>query len=440
MLNRFQKAARCFVALLTAAPLVAAVEGSAVAEAPNAGALGGPGLAIRTAKALIVAPNPEDPQYIDNAMILVKDGKIQEVGRAANIEVPEGYELLDVGSRWGMPGIVELHCHVGGTGDINDMIYLTNPGLSVRGAIQPDNPALRTAMGAGVTTVLFIPGSGTNIGGTGVLVKTGHESYEDAVLRDPGSLKLAQWGNPESWGPRVGMSFEHYNTRNTFKRGKAYAAAWAAFEAGTGPEPETNLQWEVFKDLVGNNLPISTHTQMYQVVLTTITMVKVELGLNVFLDHSSVGGWLTGGLAAEHGVPAIVGPRAIDTLSRGMIAWCRNKHEGVRGIAAGYQSLGLDMVGFNTDSPVIAQEELPMQAAVGVRYGFDDTSLQAVRGLTVVPAITTGVQHRIGSIGVGLDADLLILDGHPADPRTTVSVVYVDGVKHLDLTKDKRLW
>ncbi|MFT5689032.1 MAG: imidazolonepropionase-like amidohydrolase, partial [Planctomycetota bacterium] len=114
--------------------------------------------------------------------------------------------------------------------------------------------------------------------------------------------------------------------------------------------------------------------------------------------------------------------------------------EGVRGVAAGYQSLGVDLVGFNTDSPVLPQEELPMQAAVGVRYGFDDTSLQAVRGLTVVPAITTGVQHRIGSIGVGLDADLVILDGHPADPRTTVSIVYVDGVKHLDLTEDKRLW
>ena len=430
---------------LRGVPMVAggAVGGTrteAASGAPNAGAKGAPGLAIRTAKALVVAPDRTQTQVIDKAVVLVKDGKIERVGPAGELEVPEGYELLDVGDRWVMPGIIELHCHIGGTGDINDMVYLTNPGLSVRGAVIPDNQALRMGMAAGVTSVLFIPGSGTNIGGAGILIKAGHDKYEDAVLRDPGSMKLAQWGNPESWGPRIGMSFENYNTRNTIQRGKAYAQAWAAFERGEGPEPERNIQWDLFRDLVGKNVPISTHTQMYQVVLTTITMVKVELGLNVFLDHSTIGGWLTAGLAAENNVPAIVGPRVIDTLARGMIRWCRNKHEGVRGVAAGYQQGGLENVGFNTDAPVIPQEELPLQAATAVRYGFDDSALQAVRGLTVVPAMTANIADRIGSLTPGLDADLLILDGHPADPRTTISIAFVDGVKALDLSEDKRLW
>ena len=408
---------------------------------PNAGAKGAQGLAIRAAKALVVAPDPNQPQVIDNALALVKDGKIEAIGRAAEMEVPADYELLDVGPRWIMPGIVELHCHVGGTFDINDMVYLTNPGLSVRSAVIPDNDSLRVGLAAGITTALFIPGSGTNIGGAGILIKTGHEQYEDAVLRDPGSMKLAQWGNPESWGPRVAMTFEHYNTRNTLRRGKAYAKAWKAFEDGQGPEPVRDIQWDLFRKLVDEDLPISTHTQMYQVVLTTITMVRIEMGLKVFLDHSTIGGWLTGALAEEHGVPAIVGPRSIDTLSRGMINWCRNKHEGVRGVAAGYQQLGLQNVGFNTDSPVIPQEELPMQAAVGVRYGFDDSKLQAVRGLTVVPAIAAGIEHRVGSLTQGLDADILVVDGHPADPRTTISIAFVDGVKHLDLAEDdERLW
>jgi len=428
--------------LVAAATLGGAAAASTGAdEAPGAGAEGGAGLALHAAKALVVAPDPDDPQVIDHATLLVKDGQIEAVGRRGEVTVPEDYEVLDVGERWLMPGIVELHCHVGGTFDINDMVYLANPGLSVRSAVIPDNEQLRVGLAAGVTTALFIPGSGTNIGGAGVLIKTGHEQYEDAVLRDPGSMKLAQWGNPESWGPRVGMAFEHYNTRDTLKRGKAYAKAWAAFEAGERPEPERDIQWDLFRDLVSNNVPISTHTQMYQVVLTTITMVRIELGFDVFLDHSTIGGWLTGDLAQEHGVDAIVGPRSIDTLSRGMINWCRNKHEGVRGVAAGYQQRGLENVGFNTDSPVIPQEELPMQAAVGVRYGFDDSQLQAVRGLTVVPAMAANAEHRVGSLTVGLDADILVVDGHPADPRTTISVAFVDGVRHLDLSTDeKRHW
>ena len=28
--------------------------------------------------------------------------------------MPEGYEVIDVGDQWLMPGMVDLHCHVGG--------------------------------------------------------------------------------------------------------------------------------------------------------------------------------------------------------------------------------------------------------------------------------------------------------------------------------------
>ena len=72
-------------------------------------------------------------------------------------------------------------------------------------------------------------------------------------------------------------------------------------------------------------------------VLMTLTMVRGEFGLDVYLDHSTIGGWLTGAMAQEMGVPAIVGPRSADTPARGMIEWARNKHEGFRGVAAGYQ-------------------------------------------------------------------------------------------------------
>jgi imidazolonepropionase-like amidohydrolase len=123
-----------------------------------------------------------------------------------------------------------------------------------------------------------------------------------------------------------------------------------------------------------------------------------------------------------------------------MINWARNKHEGVRGIAAGYQERGVEMVGFNTDSPVIPQEELQLQAAMGVRYGFDDSRMQALRGLTIVPARTMGIEDRVGSIEPGKQADILVTDGTPVDPRTSVATVFIEGRRVYDADEDGRRW
>jgi len=416
----------------------------AAQDAPDPGGVGGAGLALKAAKILTAAW--EGPQVVDNGVLLVRDGKIEAVGRARDIEIPSDYEVVDVGDRWLSPGMVELHCHEAGLGifsfvnDINDTVYLSNPGMRASTAVKPGNHQLQMALAGGVTTVLFIPGSGSNIGGQGVLLKTAFDKYEEKLVRDPGSMKLAQWGNPESWTIGVEMAFENWNTRDTLRRGIAYAKRWQAFEAGEGPEPERNISYDVFRDLLSGEIAISTHTQLYQVVLMTLTMVAAELQLPVFLDHSTVGGWLTGGLAQELGVPAIVGPRSVDTTARGFINWARNKHEGMRGVAAGYQERGLDMIGFNTDSGIIPQEELLVQGAMGVRYGFDESAMQMVRGLTIVPARTARIDDRLGSLEVGKDADILISNGHPADPRTAIDIVFVNGRRAYDAERDGRRW
>ena len=64
---------------------------------------------------------------IDNAVLLVRDGLIEAVGPARSTAIPAGYDVRDVGERWLMPGMIDLHCHVGGTFDINDMVFLTQP-------------------------------------------------------------------------------------------------------------------------------------------------------------------------------------------------------------------------------------------------------------------------------------------------------------------------
>jgi imidazolonepropionase-like amidohydrolase len=75
---------------------------------------------------------------------------------------------------------------------------------------------------------------------------------------------------------------------------------------------------------------------------------------------------------------------------------------------------------------------------MAVRYGMDASNLETVRGLTIVPAVTAGIDDRLGSLEAGKDADFVVLTGDPADPRTAVEKVFIDGKRVYDTAKDKR--
>jgi imidazolonepropionase-like amidohydrolase len=404
------------------------------------GERGGPGLAIVAAKVLTCAQ--AGPQVVDNAVLILKDGVIERVAARGKADLPGDYEVLDVGERWLAPGLVDLHCHVGGPNilrlhnDINDLVFLAQPELRVAPAVIPDNRDLREAVAGGVTTVLFIPGSGVNVGGQGILLKTGFARFEEMRVRDPGSLKIAQAGNPERWAIGVGRSLMNWNTRDTLRRGVAYAQRWREHGQGRGERPRVDPQFEVFRPLLAKTTQISVHTQMYQVVLMTLTMLRGEFGFDCYIDHGEWWGSRAAPLAERLGVQAIIGPREIDSTIPGFI----DTDGQIRGIAAEYQRQGHSMIGFNTDSPIVPESELSLQAAVACRYGFENGEMQALRGLTIVPATTAGIDARVGSLEPGKDADVLVVDGDPADPRTAVDVVFIEGRRVYDASREPRRW
>lgn len=390
--------------------------------------------ALRAGK--VVTAAREGAQVVDDAVILIEGGKIQQVGRARELAIPAGFDVVDLGDRWVVPGMVDLHSHIGGTMDINDGVLQVNPGLRVTPAVVPETGNLRRAVAAGVTTILFIPGSATNIGGQGVLLKTGHDTYEEMRLRDPGSLKVAQGDNPTRWAYGMGRGLMNFHIRTTFRRGLAYAKQWEAHERGEGEAPEREISLDIFRDLHAKRTQISTHTQYYQLVMMSILLLRAEFGFDTYIDHGSFDSYLTGPLAIEHEVPAILGPRQVmyprpprfDTDGR------------VEGSGWGFQKEGVPLIGFNTDAPVIPQEELPLQAAMAIRYGMNDDAMASIRGLTIVPAITAGIADRVGSIEPGKDADLVIVTGNPADPRHGVDRVYIDGEVVYDTEREFRRW
>ena len=71
--------------------------------------------------------------------------------------------------------------------------------------------------------------------------------------------------------------------------------------------------------------------------------------------------------------------------------------------------------------------DLPLRAAYAVANGM--SRVGALRALTSDVAEMFSIDDRVGRLAHGLDGDVLLLDGPPLDPRTSVIGAWVNGVK-----------
>jgi imidazolonepropionase-like amidohydrolase len=368
---------------------------------------------------------------IDAGVILVKAGKIEAVGPAAAVKIPDGYKVIDASDKFVMPGLIECHCHVGGTGDLNEMVYQTNPELRVLDQVVPHNDLLKRAIAGGVTTVCYIPGSGTNMGGFGVIMKAGPgKKTEDVVVRFPGVLKIAQAGNPERQAGEVGSGRigMNYVIREQLREGMGYVKDWDDFEAGKRKtKPALNLRLENFKPLFHREIPVLVHTQGYHVVMSTLRILHDEMNLKVIIGHGTFDSFKLTKEITERKIPSMIGPRGF---------WLDPDTGHIRGVVYEQFKRGQEFIGVNTDSPVVPQEELFFQASMAVRYGLPEDV--ALRGLTIKAAEALMIDKRVGSIEPGKDADIIVLTGPVIDPRNYVTMALIDGRIVYDVKVDRR--
>ncbi len=365
----------------------------------------------------------------DGGAVLVAEGKIERVIERPSKDwrPPAGYEVVDAQNRWVVPGLVELHSHVAG-GDLNDMVYPTNPGFRTVDNVIPGNSLLKKAQAGGVTTILFIPGSGTNISGFGTILKTAGRSVEDMIVRFPGALKIAQGGNPERRGGDLGLSRVGMNwlIRNALAEGKAYTEAWDAWEAGkTDKPPAKNPRLEMLRGLFHREYPVVVHTQGYHLIHSSLRILHDEMKLWVIVDHGTFDGHLMAPGVVRRGVQVMNGPRELRFDPR---------TGSVRGLAHEWYAGGVGDIGVNTDAPVVPQEELIYQASMAVRLGLKADV--ALRGITIHGARALGLEKRIGSLEAGKDADIVIWTGDPLDPRSSVVRTIINGVTAYDTGKE----
>ncbi len=377
-----------------------------------------PGVVIDVGVALPM----QDRRPIHNARILVRDGKIEAVGRQADIAAPAGWQRLSFPQSFAFPGGVDLHSHTqtGGWGDLNDMVHPDNPEFRTLDTIVPWNKLYQDGVAGGVTTVNAIPGSGTNMSGAGTLVRlTDTPVVDEAVLRYPGSVKVAQGYNPERrgdlGGTRMGM---WWMLRWWLDRGAAAAA---------GPknaDPDVENIAGVFRD----EYPFLVHTAGARDVFGTIRMFQLEAGVPVVVSHCCFSGYLAAPAIAATHAPLNIGPRNYDFSFGG--------DKRFTGLVDAYERAGARDMSVQTDAGVVPQEEFIFQATLAERLGC--STWEALESINSDPASQILAAGRVGRLLPGLDADIVIKAGQPLDPRSPVQLVLIQGEVVYDIRQGQR--
>ncbi|MFP4142588.1 MAG: amidohydrolase [Thermoplasmata archaeon] len=357
--------------------------------------------------------------------ILIEDGKIVKIGK--DIEIPEEAERIDVSGKTLMPGLIEAHCHTGiheeGEGwegnDTNERYDPITPHLRALDGVNPKDIGLKEAVKAGITTVNVTPGSANPIGGRSVAIKTaGSKVVDDLVLREPTGMKMAFGENPK----RV---YKEQDKSPSTRMGTAAILRKTLSEAEEydGGEGKNNaFKLKALKPVLDGELKARVHAHRADDMISAIRIAE-EFDLDIALEHATEGHEIADYLA-EKEVPAVVGP-CLSSKSKRETAARTFETPGAlakKGVK----------VALMTDSPVIPTKYLDLMAAYSVKGGMDEE--EALKAITINAAEICGIDHRVGSLERGKDADIVVLEGDPLEIKSRVEKVFIEG-KEIDAEK-----
>lgn len=363
------------------------------------------------------------PDIPGGCVLIGDDGKI--IKAAAQLDAPEGAQVIDAEGRLVTPGCVDAHCHIGLDNqamgwegrDYNEIIDPLSPHLRAIDSINPQDEAFPLALQGGVTSACTGPGSANVVGGTFVALKLYGKRVDKMIIKDPIAMKCAFGENPKRC---YGQSMKKSPTtrmataallREVLFKTKRYLA-----DKEAGKNPPFDMKLEAMIPVIKGELPLKAHAHRADDILTSIRIAK-EFGVKLTLDHCTDGALIADELA-EEGYPAFVGP-SLGSKTKIELA---NKSFTTPKVLT---DAGLT-VSIITDAPVIPLQYLPMCAALAVNAGLDTET--AWKAITINPANSTGIGDRVGSLEPGKDGDVVIWT---ADPMTTVGaesyMTIVDG-------------
>ena len=378
---------------------------------------------------------------IEGGYMVVKDGKIAAVVPAgiALPDLKDDAEVIDLKGAVIIPGLVDTHSHVGvwsrpgvpANSDLSEMSGPVQPGVRAIDAFNPDDPGIRMALAGGVTTANVMPGSGNVIGGQTVYVKYRGRSIEEMRILGLagkteilGGLKMANGENPKGYGrtkqqaPFTRMKIAALQ-RETFQKAKEYKAK---IDAGTKPDRDVSL--EPIVEVLEGKRTVHFHCHRADDLLTAIR-ISEEFGFEIVLQHATEG-YRIADVLAKKKIP----------VSLTLIDSPGGKAETI-GIldenAAILEKAGVNVT-INTDDSITESRFMLRTGAIAVRGGMSEAA--ALKALTITAAKLLHLDHRLGSLEKGKDADFAILSGNPFSVYTQVMETYIDGKKVFDIKTD----
>ncbi|QDU18367.1 amidohydrolase family protein [Urbifossiella limnaea] len=390
-------------------------------------------LTLYTAAAGADAPIP-------NAVLIVKDGKVLYAGPAAAAPAqPADPEVRDLAGAVVIPGLVDTHSHIGlfgrpGVGanaDGNEMSGPVQPGVRALDSINPDDPGIRMAVAGGVTTANIMPGSGNVIGGQTLYVKLRGRTVEQMVIlgRLPdgsiilGGLKMANGENPKGYGRnRSQAPFTRMKVaalqREQFVKAREYKA-----KRDAGEKVEPNLDLEPLVEVLEKKRTVHFHCHRADDLMTAVR-ISEEFGFELVLQHATEG-YRVADILAKKRIP----------VSLTLIDSPGGKPETIGLLeenAAVLAKAGVTVT-INTDDSITESRFYLRTGAIALRGGLPE--MDALRALTSNAAKLLHLDHRLGSLEKGKDADFVVLSGPPFSTYTQVLETHIDGRKRFDRSK-----
>ncbi len=361
----------------------------------------------------------EDEKPI-NADILIDNGKIIEISKG--ISPAHGVQLFDARGLNIYPGFIDAHSHIGISEEkitaqndpSNEGTNPITPTLRAIDAINPMDSAFHTALAVGITGVMVGPGSANAIGGQFAFIKTSGRRIDDMVVLAPAAIKMAFGENPiTNYGTNGNIPSTRMAIASLIREELFLARQY--FEEEKNGTIKKDFTKESYRELFEGKIPIKAHVHRADDIFTAIRIAK-EFGLELTLDHCTEG-HLIAEKIAESGFPAIVGP-SFASRSKNEVGLSDFKTPGI------LQKAGIT-VAITTDHPVSRIRHLLVCAAMAAKEGLGE--LEALRAITINAARICRVDHRLGSLSVGKDADIAIYEGNPLDITSSLRATVIDG-------------
>jgi len=358
---------------------------------------------------------------IADGVVVIRDGKVQQVGPSSQVRVPGGYRLLQ--ARVVTPGLIDAHTVVGLSGYLNqphdqDQVERTaavQPDLRAIDAYNPQEHLVEWVRSHGVTTMHTGHGPGVLVSGQTMIVKSRGRTVDEAVMVPQAmiAVTIGESAREATKGPGTRAKMVALLRTELIKAQEYDRKRETAAE---DKRPGRDLRLEALARVLKREVPLLVTVHRAQDIMSALRVAK-EFNVRLVLDGAAEA-FLVLDQIKEAGVPVVVHPTMArsggETENLSMETAANLKKAG---IPFAFQS------GFENYVP--KTRVLLYEAAVAAANGlsFDE----ALAAATIDAARLLGISDRVGSLEPGKDGDVVLYDGDPFEYTSHVVGVVIQG-------------